>query len=345
MAGERLDVEWKIALRDLELAIGLDADADGAITWSELQAQEARVATVAHAALDLLADNATCVAGGTRLLVDALSDGVYAVLRWQAACARPVTTLDVRYQLFSALDPQHRGLLALTASDGGTSTAVLDPRAPAQRFQVAVPDPLAAFTRYVDEGVRHVVIGYDHVLFVLCLLLPAVVRREQGASRAIGDLRAAVRDVIGVVTAFTIAHSLTLCAAALQVVTLPSRWVESAVAASIMAVAVANLLGRWHQARARMAFAFGLLHGLAFASVLADVGLPSTGLAVSLAGFNIGVEIAQLAIVLAFLPLAWWLRETAFYRQGVMRGGCVAILLVALGWFIERAWQLDLPVI
>jgi hypothetical protein len=143
--------------------------------------------------------------------------------------------------------------------------------------------------------------------------------------------------VFKVVTAFTVAHSITLTLAVLGVIDLPSRLVESVIAASVVAAALNNVrplvIGRlW-----TVAFGFGLVHGFGFASVLADLGLPQGALALALVGFNVGVELGQLAIVGLFLPLAYALRGSVFYRRWMMVGGSLAIALLAGAWLVERA--------
>jgi hypothetical protein len=175
-------------------------------------------------------------------------------------------------------------------------------------------------------------VGFDHLLFLLALLLPSVLWRENGRWQAVGSLGPAVKDVVAVVTAFTVAHSLTLTLAALGWVALPARWVESAIAATVVVPG-----RRW-----AIAFFLGLIHGLGFASVLADLGLPSGALVPALAGFNLGVEAGQLAIVGVFVPLAFAARETRFYRRGALGLGSAAVAAIALLWLAERSLNLSL---
>jgi hypothetical protein len=177
---------------------------------------------------------------------------------------------------------------------------------------------------------------------LLALLLPAVLvydaKRWQGAP----TFGLALRQVVGVVTAFTLAHSITLTLASLELISLPSRWVESAIAASVVLAAANNLWPLVEQRRWLVAFVFGLIHGFGFASVLTELGLPKDALVLSLLGFNLGVEIGQLAIVTAFLPAAYLLRNTAFYHLGIFKSGSVITAVVALFWFVERAFNLRL---
>ena len=178
---------------------------------------------------------------------------------------------------------------------------------------------------------------------VLSLLLPAVlVASRHGQWQASPRFTPVFWDVLKVVTSFTVAHSITLSLAALEVISLPSRLVESTIALSVVLAALNNVRPVIAEKRWMMAFLFGLVHGFGFASVLADLGLPRDALLLALVGFNLGVEAGQLAIVAAFLPLAYALRSTNFYRRGVMTGGSLLIALIALVWMLERVFDLSI---
>ncbi|MBM4383086.1 MAG: HupE/UreJ family protein [Deltaproteobacteria bacterium] len=332
--GARVSGRWDIALRDLELAVGLDANADGAISWGELREQRAAIDAYALSHLRISASDSPCRARIASHQVDRHTDGAYAVLALDATCAS-ARDIALEYDLLFALDPQHRGLLR-TSHGGSASSAVLSPAAP--RFALTEPaSTWRTLNDFLREGVWHIWIGIDHVLFLLCLLLPAVVRREAGRWRAVESARAAALDVLRVVTAFTLAHSITLALAALDVVALPSRWVESAIAASIVLAALDNLRPFLRAPRWAIAFGFGLVHGLGFASVLIDLGLPAGARTLALVAFNAGVELGQLAIVAAFLPLALALRRSALYPRFALAGGSLAVAALASVWLWERA--------
>jgi HupE / UreJ protein len=340
----RVAGQWDIALRDLDFAIGLDANQDDAITWGEVKARHADIAAYALSRLRIGPESAPCPAEVTGQLIDNHSDGAYAVLRFTATCAAAPKTLTLSYHLFFDLDPQHRGLVRIV-HDGATRAGILSADAPEQRFTLAELSPWHAFVDYGNEGIWHIWTGYDHILFLLSLLLPAVLvraripgERWQGAP----DFRAALIDVVKVVTAFTLAHSITLSLAALGVVSLPSRMVESAIALSVLLAALNNLWPMVFERRWLIAFCFGLIHGFGFASVLADLGLPQGSLLIALVAFNLGVEVGQLAIVSVFLPVAYVMRNSAIYRRGIFVAGSAAIALVALGWLIQRAFNLQL---
>jgi hypothetical protein len=209
-------------------------------------------------------------------------------------------------------------------------------------FSLQAPSRLRQFVDYLREGVWHIWIGYDHILFLLALLLPAVALRERGRWQAVPAFRPAFWSVLKIVTAFTVAHSITLTLATLGVISLPSRWVESTIAASVVIAALNNVFPLFRERRWVMAFLFGLIHGFGFASVLSDLGLPQDALVIALVGFNVGVEAGQLAIVAGFLPLIYFLRETWFYRRVLLSGGSILIAFLALVWFVERAFDIKL---
>jgi hypothetical protein len=330
--GAALEGQWDIALRDLEYAIGLDADGDGAITWGETRARHAEIAAYALARLALSGDGRPCRLVAGAQLVDQHSDGAYSVLRFSAQCdAPPQRVLGIAYGLFADLDPTHRGLVRVQSA-AGTFAGVLGPDRPRLEVPLAQASRLRQFLYYGREGVWHIWIGIDHILFLVSLLLPAVLVPAGRGWEPAPRFAAVFWDVLKVVTAFTVAHSITLSLAALAVVELPSRLVESVIALSVMLAALNNLKPLVFARRWAVAFGFGLVHGFGFASVLADLGLPRDALLLALVGFNVGVEAGQLAIVCAFLPAAYLSRRTWAYRR----------LAFAAVWMAERIFDLKL---
>ena len=355
--GEKITGQWDIALRDLDLVLDLDRNADAAIDWGEVRARHAEIAAYALSRLVLTQPASSGEQGGacklavTDHLIDNHTDGAYAVLKLAGACPGAVAALSVNYSLLFDVDAQHRGLLKLESrSAGGAGSAgapfVLSAVFPAdnatQTLKLAEPGGIAQFATYVADGVKHIAIGIDHILFLIALLLPAVLLRSGGKWVPVADLSTAFWSVLKIVTAFTVAHSITLSLAVLEVVQLPSRFVESAIAASVLITALDNLwpflpLKRW-----LVAFAFGLLHGFGFASVLIDLKLPASALVLSLFGFNVGVEIGQLILVAILVPLAYVSRASKGYTHVVLGAGSVLIAAISLGWLLERSLNLKL---
>jgi hypothetical protein len=239
--------------------------------------------------------------------------------------------------MLADIDPSHRGLLTLTAGTL-TQAAVLGANgASAPAFEVDSPAAWRTFSEYLQAGIWHIWSGIDHLLFLISLLLPAVLIRRGARWEPVTAARPAVFSILKVVTAFTLAHSITLTLAALNVVRLPSRLTESVIAASIIIAALNNIFPVVTDSRARIAFAFGLLHGFGFASVLADMGLPSGARLLSLLSFNLGIETGQLAVVLGVMPIVYATRATLVYRRAVLPWGSAVIALVALVWLLQRA--------
>jgi HupE / UreJ protein len=335
--GRDLTGSIELAVRDVELAVGVDADGDGRITWGELRAAEPRLDAYLEPRLMLSAENRSCEMRFGSLRVNARVDGHYAYLPLSAHCALPVRELEIRYRILDDVDPSHRGLLRLSA--GTTVQAVvLGGSRPTMTLAIDRSAPWHTFAGYFEAGTAHIFGGIDHLLFLLSLLLPAVLRRRGPHWEPVECGRPAFWSILKVVTAFTLAHSITLSLAAFNLVHLPSRLTESVIAASIIVAALNNVVPVVTDSRARIAFAFGLLHGFGFASVLAEMGLPAGARLACLVAFNLGIEAGQLAVVTAVMPLAYALRHLNAYRRAILPWGSAAIAGIALVWFIERAF-------
>jgi hypothetical protein len=346
VTGTRVDVRWDIALRDLDNVLALDRDASGAVTWGELRARSQDVTTLARDRLTIRSGDAVCPLAAGGMLVADHSDGAYAVLGMRADCPEEPRVLDVDYQLFFDVDPLHHGIARI--DDGaGTRTAIFTSTDRRQRFERSSLGRAHQLASATKLGVAHIFSGIDHLLFLVALLLPSVLvrRGDRHAGHLwvpVGTLRSALMDVLKIVTAFTVAHSITLSLSAVGVLLLPSRFVESGIAASVVLAAVNNVVPILEEDRWTAAFALGLLHGFGFSATLMDLGLPRQNLVVTLFGFNLGVEFGQMCVVAAFLPLAYLARRTVAYRRVALLGGSVAIAGVATVWFVERAFAIKI---
>jgi len=336
--GSRL--RWDIALRDLDAALPLDADGDRQVTWGEVKA--------AWPPIDALALDALAVEG-CRFSVDGHAlehrqDGAYAVLLLHTPCRIEAST-PLRYTLFADVDPTHRGILRVRQAAGtAESVRMLDPTAPEAvgGDGPAVTSPMSSAASFLREGVHHILTGYDHLLFLLCLLLPAVLRREAGQWRAVAGWRTALWPVVKTVTLFTLAHSVTLALATLGWVRLPASIVEPAIAVTIMLAALDNIRPLIRRGRGLITFVFGLVHGFGFAGVLGELQLPPAAFGWALFQFNLGLELGQLAMVLLVVPVLYLLRRRALYVPGVMVAGSFGAILLAGLWLVERTADVTL---
>ena len=334
--GTNVTSQWDISLIDLEQVVGLDANNDGDITWGEVKAKQKEIERYALSRLRVKLDGVERQWTVTELSIDNFSDGRYAVLSLRVENGTKPQNLEINYRAFFDTDTQHHGLFRLTGM-GKEQTAVFSRDKPT--FVLAPPSRWRQFLEFNREGVWHIWSGFDHILFLLALLLPSVLKREANGWRVVDHFRSALINVLKIVTAFTLAHSLTLSLATLGIVRLPPRLVESTIAASVILAALNNIRPVLGERGWIVAFCFGLVHGFGFANVLVDLGLARPTLALALIGFNLGVEIGQLAIVAAFLPLAFGLRGSWVYQRLTFRFGSAVIALLAATWMMERIFD------
>jgi hypothetical protein len=348
-ASTGLEVRWDIALRDLDAAIGLDANDDGKLTWGEVKAAWPRIQTYALARLTIQG----CPLTLSSTALEHRNDGTYAVMFLHSACVLNRAPV-IDYGLFREVDPTHRGIAKVQLPGHPLALTMLDPThviatglatgsndSPSTSKDDAPISPTGAWG-FLREGIRHILTGYDHVLFLLCLLLPAVMRRTPQGWRPVDKLSQAVWPVVGIVSAFTVAHSITLGLAATKVIALSPAFIEPAIAVTIILAALDNVWPIFPVPRVIVTFCFGLIHGFGFAGVLSELNLPSAQFAWALLQFNVGLEIGQLMIVISVTALLFLLRDWKRYRPMVIRGGSYAAIVVGVLWLIERTANVTL---
>jgi HupE / UreJ protein len=310
---DRLHGTWEVTGPSAGVlsALGIGAD--------DVPSHEAAIARWLVDGLELSVGGVACASGPPRL-----STGAQVSVARTFTCPEgPVSVRDGTIEQTSA------GEQTLVVAD---ADAILLTGAHSSATLIERPGMARTAARFVVEGATHLITGFDHVLFLLCLLFVT----GPTARRLGGDV--ALRQLAGITTAFTVGHSVTLVAAALGWVVLPSRWVEVTIALSIVVAAALNVARpAGGGPRGGMALVFGLVHGFGFSSVLAETGLPAGSRVLALLAFNVGIELAQLAVVgVAIGPLAWLAAHPLMYRRWVMRAGSAGIGFVATVWMIER---------
>ena len=341
-ADKSLTGQWDIAIRDLDVTVGLDADSDGAVTWGELRGRRGEIESYAFGRLRIGRAGGACALRPTEFLVDHHAGEAFAVLRFAADCPAGGAPLSLEYRLLFDVDPTHRGLLTVVERGGAVHTEVLSPERPAVPLSGGPGSRAAELGHFFMFGLHHILVGYDHLLFVAVLLVVASLRRAEGRAWVpIDRLSRVIIEVVKILTAFTLAHATTMTLAVLGRIDVPSRIVEPAVALTIILTALDNVRPVLPQLRWGVAFAFGLIHGLAFATALEPMQLPAMRLALALLSFNLGIEAGQLALAAVLVPLAFGLRRARVYR-GLIVFVSVGALLMASVWLVDRVFLLDL---
>lgn len=329
--------EWQVRLYDLEQAIGVDTDRDGKLRWQELQDRADIVNQYLTNQLMISRGGDNCtLALGDDWKIDSHFNESYLLVPLRAQCALN-GEIGINYNAFFKEDAEHKLLISLNSESATTSRVLSDSQREIQ-WDAAAGNRWTTFLEFVFQGVVHIWIGLDHILFLLSLLLTCVLVRRGNQWLAQQSIKRIVINTTWMVTAFTLAHSITLSATALGVIQFSSRWVEAGIALSVLLVALNNIfpvvvrLG-W------LTFAFGLLHGMGFAGVLGELGLPADQQLLSVLAFNLGVEIGQMAIVLLLLPLLILLRKQIWYARYALTGTSVVIALVAMQWVVQRIFN------
>lgn len=326
-----------LAVRDLDLIYDLDANRDGEITWGEMRSREAELQAAVLDQISIGATEGACRLKPDPMMIDSRGGETYAVFPFGGSCPALGDKLMVSYHLMFAADAQHRGLVAVHGASGSQSL-VMSPGV--QSVSMSLDGGRAAglglFATYVAHGAHHIWIGYDHILFLITLLLGTSLQAGQAS------IRQSLSEAVKVISAFTLSHSLTLGLAATGVLRVPASIAESLIAVTIVASAINNVRPFLTRRVWLLALVFGLVHGLGFANVLAELGLPRQSLLPALLAFNIGVEIGQLAIAAVALPALLLLaRRPAVSVPGLVAANCI-IAAVGAAWFSDRVFATGL---
>ncbi len=360
-----LSLRYAVAIKDLVLVVNIDSNGDGKVSWAEIKAATPAISAVLSKEIGL--EHVPALQWQFDGL-EARGDGAY--VRFKAEPASPAgAPLALRYTLFRTEDASHRLLLAgrlegadllLTLSPTQTQATVLHkaaaPALPGTAAGTATTSPAAATSAQPDSawrslgqyfwlGVHHLLEGYDHLAFLLALVLPLHLRiwprlaipASPGArATQTRSQRTEWGSLLRTITAFTLGHSITLMLATLGYTSVSANWVEPAIALSIGVSALLNVYPqRWLRTEL-LAGAFGLVHGYGFAGLLIDAAAPSGLLGWALAGFNLGVEAGQLIAVTGWLIVSQPLVDKALYDRWVLRAGSWALLGLSAFWFVQR---------
>ena len=324
-----LEATLTLAVRDASQVAELDANHDGTVTQVEFARSRWQLEAAVGGEVLIAADSKVRKAQFIRSHLDQ-NNNVEVRLDFGATV---FSSLEIQSKIIRSLPLGHRQYLEVQNSRGETTFEQLLSAA-TDRATVEMPrtnasmagfEIVSSFTNFLTLGVKHILTGYDHLLFLLGLL---VVARGFFSS-------------LSIITSFTIAHSITLAAATFNLAHIPSRIVEPLIAASIVYVGIENLLrSDVPKARQLVTFGFGLIHGFGFASVLREMGIGAgtDGIALPLLSFNVGVELGQIMVAAVALPIIWKLRAKPVFIARWAPVCSAAVVLLGSFWYAERVW-------
>ena len=310
----RLDYELKLDLEELGHALNKATDEKEFINHKILQ-------NYINSHIKLYADSELVEGSVLETDIEMIKEHPFAGINLVYKIGHKPEKLVVEYNmLMDDSDPSHANYVTIKM-DGKQQEKVLTFES--REVEIGEISFLQNVKQFLILGLKHIFTGYNHIMFVISLLFGAKT----------------IRHILSLVTAFTVAHSITLALATFDIVHLPSRFVESAIALSIIYVALINIFNQGSKHQPWLAFAFGLIHGFGFAGILSEMRLDTGHLAASLISFNIGIEIGQLLIVCLAFPLILWIRKLTLRPiRWVIPGTSAAILAFGLVWFIQRAF-------
>jgi len=330
--GQQLSGYWQITVSDLEMAIGVDDNQDGNVTWAEITNSKKRLMEYVQSSLHISQPGTSCMMGVNDLLLIKKSAGVFLHFPLMVNCNETVKDLQIAFALLFDKDAQHHIIWQMTDRDNQYS-GIAGAQTREHNIQLGQTTWVAGFIDFVRQGIWHISIGLDHILFVLLLMFSI---EKSLSSTDKNKLRTRFTLVFKTITAFTLAHSITLALAVMGWVTADSIWVEAFIALSVVLAGLNFIFGWINERLWPFAFGFGLIHGFGFAAVMLDLDPGQGQLAINLLAFNLGVELGQLFIVLLTVPLLIMLMQYRLFALRFMQAGVWGVVFLASFWCVER---------
>jgi hypothetical protein len=359
-------ITLSVALKDLDLVIeSLDENQDRQITFGEFKAAQNEILAIVTKELSIQCDGAATALrwkldrdkdrdrnnAQDSTALEKRNDGTYSRLKAPFDCP-PSGVIQMQYRLFENVDSSHRLLITNTLS----SVEVVSATSPSDKFvplranvtlantagsaeRQAVPrsaiNGATTFFSFLNQGFLHLMVGWDHLAFILVLVLPFTLWKLQASNTSLNWQMC--RRLLLVVSAFTIGHSLTLLLATLNLVSVNANWVEPTIALTIAISAALNLMPEFKVRRLWIPLVFGTIHGLGFSSVLTEMNVSAASKFSALLGFNIGIELGQITFVGVWALLQYWLLRWQGYLRWIVMGGSAVLMMAAVALTIVRA--------
>jgi hypothetical protein len=331
-----LNGQVKLDVLDLKEVLTLDINANGELTWGEVQASTEVIQNYISNGLRFFADKEQCMLNvNNQLELQELTGVTYLVLPFSSQCPK-MSQLSFEYSLLFDAAANHKAIFSLRV-ESEQHVFIVDDQNVRNSIDVSEnkSSSWATFGAFIYQGIFHILIGLDHILFLLTLLLTLCLYRQMNEWKNIESKKIIIRKTLMIITSFTIAHSITLSGTALGIIPVMGSWIEVAIAASILFNVINNLFPMIKKL-GLITFIFGLIHGMGFAGALSEFGFTKEHQLLSVLGFNLGVEIGQLGLLVVFLPILLWLRKSNYYKRYGMQLLSLLVGGVAIYWILER---------
>ena len=325
---------------NLENHIHLDTNKNGITSWKEIEAKQEEILHYVLPHMCISTDGNYCEKDLKSFDLKRRGHQTYIKLEVRLLCAKPENKVKVFYDLFFDEDKEQKAFLSIK-EEGGSLPAVLSPRMREVVVALKNTSPFINFRRFMYEGVWHIWLGFDHILFLIMLLVPSVAVYENRRIITQIPLGVSLVSTLKVVTAFSVAHSITLVLSVLDVINVHAQFIEVCIALSVVFAALNNVFVAVSRKLWVLSFGFGLLHGFGFASALKEMLLENKDFGYSLLGFNLGVEVGQIALVISIVPFIYITRNTWFYRYVILYGLSLLTAVVASVWAYERLFNIS----
>ena len=331
-----LDVEAD----NLDKIFDLDKNHNSIISWKELRSKKEKISTYILDHIAISFDDKECKITATDFILHRKIHQSYIKLPLSLECAKAKTDISLKYDLFFDLDKDQK--LFVKLDNNQSRPSIIDPLHKELEVKLKNDSLYDTFIEYIKTGIWHIWMGYDHILFLLMLLLPSVYTKNRSSYRAKKSFKELLIDVVKIATAFSIAHSFTLALSAFGIINPPANLIEVLIAITIIITAINNIFNLFSVKIWKLAFGFGLIHGFGFANVLRELVNNKTDFISLLVGFNIGVEIGQLAIIAVILPILYLFRKSKYYRFFILKLFSFFVLVIATIWAIERSFGIEI---
>ncbi|GAC28013.1 HupE/UreJ family protein [Brumicola pallidula] len=331
-----LNGQVKLDVLDLKEVLTLDIDANGELTWGELEVSKAIIQTYISNGLRFFAGTDQCMLNlNSPLELQELNGVTYLVVPFSSQCPK-MSKLSFVYSLLFDAAANHKAIFSLLV-DSQQHVFIVDDKNSRNSIDISLNEnsSWATFGAFIYQGIFHILIGLDHILFLFTLLLTLCLYRHLNEWKNIESKKIIIRKILVIITAFTIAHSITLSGTALGLIPVMGSWIEVAIAASILFNVINNLFPMIKNL-GFITFIFGLIHGMGFAGALSEFGFTKEHQLLSVLGFNLGVEIGQLGLLIIFLPILLWLRKSNYYKWYGMQLLSLLVGGLAIYWILER---------